>query len=386
MPPTKATSSSITTTFSWWQCMGRSFESRAALMRVPRTSCSRLSRTEDRRGANTGTGAPAHNSTRTSTDSAASPSSSRSSSGGSSRSRANSGVMHHPAISTLRRASRIPCSSAGKYAAPSMSTSIALPARGGGSAAAHIRPSSGGVRCAERPSLRSRRAWWALVKRSIAFPVARSETPMRSIAIASDHTTPNPGISARQFDGPSLGSTGRRCSALFVDLLAAFLEEAADRAGEPGDHGNRVDLHKHVEDSSSERDRVLDLRGNRQQLSRRPEHSASERVDLSLLGVTLEQETRDRTEHVHPGGRDGDRDENVPQPPMRRGRPTKNISKFAGSRTKRWKRHFSIVANTPDVPASTTGRIDSAAASSLGGGGSDENKLRPRNSTEIWPV
>ena len=31
--------------------------------------------------------------------------------------------------------------------------------RGGGSSAAHKYPSSGGVRCAERPSLPSRRAW-----------------------------------------------------------------------------------------------------------------------------------------------------------------------------------------------------------------------------------
>ena len=114
MPPTNATSSSITTSFSWWQCIGRSCESSAALMRVPRTSSSRPSRTEARRGANTGTGAPAHSSTRTSTDSAASPSNSRSSTGGSSRTSANPGVMHHPAISTLRRAPRIACSSAGK--------------------------------------------------------------------------------------------------------------------------------------------------------------------------------------------------------------------------------------------------------------------------------
>jgi hypothetical protein len=67
---------------------------------------------------------------------------------------------------------------------------------------------------------------------------------MTFIAIASDHTPPKPAISARQFDGPPLGSTGRRWSAFFVDLLAAFLEEAADRAGQPGDHGDRVDLNK----------------------------------------------------------------------------------------------------------------------------------------------
>jgi len=41
-------------------------------------------------------------------------SSSRRSTGGSSRTSASPGVMHHPAISTLRRASRIACSSAGR--------------------------------------------------------------------------------------------------------------------------------------------------------------------------------------------------------------------------------------------------------------------------------
>src|SRR5450432_1523834 len=124
---------------------------------------------------------------------------------------------------------------------------------------------------------------------------------MTSIAIASDHTLPKPATSARQFDQATLGperslatsrhperyselmavtggilsgarqgSTGCRWSAYFVDLLAALLEEAADRAGEPGDHGDRVDLHEHIEDSSSDGNRVLDLRGNRQLLSRRP--------------------------------------------------------------------------------------------------------------------
>src|SRR5450755_1339963 len=145
------------------------------------------------------------------------------------------------------------------------------------------------------------------------------------------------------------GYPGWRWSALFVDLLAAFLEEAADRAGEPGNHGYRVDLHQYVEDSSSDSDRVLDLRGDRQQLSRRPEHRASERLDLGLLGMTLEQESRDRTEHVNPAGHDDDCHEMVPQPTMRGRRPTKNISKFAGSRPQHSKRHVSIVANTPDV-------------------------------------
>ena len=53
----------------------------------------------------------------------------------------------------------------------------------------------------------------------------------------------------------------RRPSALIVDLSAA-LKEAAERAGERRDHGDRVDLDEHVEDSSADRDRFLDLRGD----------------------------------------------------------------------------------------------------------------------------
>jgi hypothetical protein len=56
--------------------------------------------------------------------------------------------------------------------------------------------------------------------------------------------------------------TGSLPSALVVNLLAALLQEAAERAGERRDHGDRVDLHEHVEDSSAERDRILDLRGD----------------------------------------------------------------------------------------------------------------------------
>ena len=39
MPPTKATESSITIVFSWWQCIGRSFESRPHWIRVLVVSC-----------------------------------------------------------------------------------------------------------------------------------------------------------------------------------------------------------------------------------------------------------------------------------------------------------------------------------------------------------
>jgi len=50
----------------------------------------------------------------------------------------------------------------------------------------------------------------------------------------------------------------RRPSALIVDLSAA-LKEAAERAGERRDHGDRVELDEHVEDSSADQDRILDL-------------------------------------------------------------------------------------------------------------------------------
>ena len=70
MPPTNATRSSITIVFSWWQCKGRSCESSAQWMFVPRHSSSRMPRTARREGRKTGSGAPAQARTRTSTRSA----------------------------------------------------------------------------------------------------------------------------------------------------------------------------------------------------------------------------------------------------------------------------------------------------------------------------
>lgn len=55
------------------------------------------------------------------------------------------------------------------------------------------------------------------------------------------------------------------------------------------------------------RDRILDLRGHGQQLGRRPERGAPERVDLRLLGVALEQERRDRAKQVDTNGGHDDR-------------------------------------------------------------------------------
>ena len=67
MPPTKATSPSTITSFSWWQCIGRSCVSSAHRTRDPRTSSSRILRTADRSGVKSGNGDPAHSSTLTST-------------------------------------------------------------------------------------------------------------------------------------------------------------------------------------------------------------------------------------------------------------------------------------------------------------------------------
>ena len=70
MPPTKATRSSMTIVFSWWQCSGRSRASSAQRIRVPRIRSSRIVLTAPREGVKTGSGAPAQASTRTSTRSA----------------------------------------------------------------------------------------------------------------------------------------------------------------------------------------------------------------------------------------------------------------------------------------------------------------------------
>ncbi len=96
IPPTNATRSSTTIVFSWWQCIGRSFESSAHWIFVSPTRRSRISRTSFREGRKSGKGAPAHTSTRTSTRSASSPSRLRSTSGSPSRSSAKSGEKCHP--------------------------------------------------------------------------------------------------------------------------------------------------------------------------------------------------------------------------------------------------------------------------------------------------
>ena len=106
IPPTNATRSSTTIVFSWWQCIGRSFESSAHWIFESPTSRSRISRTSFREGRKSGNGAPAHTSTRTSTRSASSPSRLRSTIGSPSRSSAKSGEKCHPVRWTCDSAER----------------------------------------------------------------------------------------------------------------------------------------------------------------------------------------------------------------------------------------------------------------------------------------
>jgi hypothetical protein len=68
-------------------------------------------------------------------------------------------------------------------------------------------PSSGGERCAERPSLASRRAWWALVKRSIAVPENGPPLEPHSPASRTDGTTPRHPHRRSRTTPPKLGAS-----------------------------------------------------------------------------------------------------------------------------------------------------------------------------------
>ena len=180
-PPTNATSSSTTTTFSWWQCRRRSCASMATRTPVPRESSRASARTAARAGVKARNGAPAQSRTRTSTPRATAwASSSRSTVGGSPRSSAKCGATCQPAMRTVRRAPRIASAIAGSTSAPSMSTSIEQPSRGGGASRHHGEPSSGGSSASSRPRRRRRYRWCATMARSIAPPRKRSAAAIGS--------------------------------------------------------------------------------------------------------------------------------------------------------------------------------------------------------------
>ena len=144
MPPTKATSRSTRISFSWWVCIGRSRLSSATWILVPAVRPRRTALTLSRHGRKTGSGAPAHSSTRTGMRSASSARTSRSTRGEFERVRAKSGVTAQPAMLTPVRADIRTSAMRGSAVAPSTSSSRELPGRGGGSPAAH-RPDGAGV-------------------------------------------------------------------------------------------------------------------------------------------------------------------------------------------------------------------------------------------------
>ena len=174
--------------------------------------------------------------------------------------------MHHPAICTLRRAPRIACSSAGKYAAPSISTSTAFPPR-------RRIPRGPELPVVRRRALRlaPEPAQPALVMRvrhaSITFPTARSATETTSIPIAPEPYAAGepPGLSGlRRAAGARAVDDGER--ALDTNWLIALGEYRFSRGtpapGSPVDSALAADWRfprsetKH--ELRAERRRVLD--------------------------------------------------------------------------------------------------------------------------------
>ena len=172
MPPTKASSSSTITSFSWWQCSGRSCVSSAHTTALSLQSASRVLRTARRDTGYIGNGAPPHSSTRTGTRRAASARRSCRITGGSSAVSAKSGVTHQPAMWTCERAPAIASAMRGSASPPSTSTSIALPVLGGSPASAQ--PASEAESACSHPTLRRRRRWCAVIARSIESPTTQS--------------------------------------------------------------------------------------------------------------------------------------------------------------------------------------------------------------------
>jgi hypothetical protein len=131
-----------------------------------------------------------------------------------------------------------------------------------------------------------------------------------------------------------------------------LLQEAADCPGERGDDCDRVDLHEDVEDSSVKRDRIMDRRGDGQQLSRGPENGAAERLDLpvcwewrSSRNAAIAQNRSTPTVATMIVTR---------WPRSRRWvavAAREDVAKLTGSRPQHSKRHRSIVPSAADVRA-----------------------------------
>ena len=175
MPPTKATSSSTTTSFSWWQCIGRSRASSSQRTRVPRASSAPAAAPRPARGVKTAA--------------ARRPTAGR----GPRRAR----PARQQLAQRVRRSSRS-SSKCGVTCQPAMGTGGAPADRLGdrrqrlGAVDEHLerapvarrrrlaRPGAavvGRTQRPRRPRRRRRHAWWRAIERSIARPSPRSTVP-----------------------------------------------------------------------------------------------------------------------------------------------------------------------------------------------------------------
>ena len=86
------------------------------------------------------------------------------------------------------------------------------------------------------------------------------------------------------------------------------MEERAEHAGHRRHDRDRVGLEEDVDRARGRRDRVLQLRRDRQQLAADPEERRADRVDLALLRVVICEIDRDACDRVdrqrHPEGGD----------------------------------------------------------------------------------
>ena len=71
--------------------------------------------------------------------------------------------------------------------------------------------------------------------------------------------------------------------------LVSASEERGERTGDGGHDEDRPELQKNIDDLASARDRVLQRRGDGQDLNRGEEESVSEAVDLASLLAALQQ-------------------------------------------------------------------------------------------------
>src|SRR5919201_3753321 len=131
----------------------------------------------------------------------------------------------------------------------------------------------------------------------------------------------------------------RTRSAIYWRLRIRRLEEGGHRAGRACDDDHGPELEHDVDDSAAHRERVLDLRGDRQQLNRGEEGRVAERLHLGAGGVPLEEVDPDGAECVDDERReDYDRQtrEQPPVPGLVRGDPAQLLANRA---------HVSSVAN-----------------------------------------